>query len=310
MRNIILIVYKIAKRLYTLPFKFLNVQLIKRKYRSFRDRGSFFENWHTRAMEQYHILPKHSLIKYRLRNGMQFYVRPYTSDVGMVISIVKYREYQKYFDINPSDVVIDIGANIGAFSCSIAYADPTVQVYAFEPLLLHFNILTKNVSINNLKNVHPYNLAIAEEFRISNIFYEDEWSASASLLDSYYFKNKKYQSQNVQCIPFQDIFTSHGIKHCNFLKIDCEGAEYMFLLNTPLSIFKKIDKIAMEFHDYDDKHNFLDLAKLLEGVGFRIIIPKVYSFITTEGKEKQVGMLYGWKEEVMKGSKEACNKND
>lgn len=269
---------------------------LKRKYRKFCELRGFFENWYIFIIERYHILPKCSFIKYRLRNGMQFYVRPYTSDTPVLIDNVKTRGYQKYFDISPNDIVIDIGANIGAFSCSVAYAEPTVQVYAFEPLSLHFNILKKNIFINNLKNIYPNNLAIAEEFGTSSIFYEDGWSASASFSDSYYVKNTKYHTENVQCIPFQDIFTLHGIKHCNFLKIDCEGAEYRFLLNTPLSLFEKIDKIAMEFHDYDDKHNFLDLAKLFESVGFKIIIPKVISFTTIEGKEKQIGLLYAWRE--------------
>ena len=52
------------------------------------------------------------------------------------------------------------------------------------------------------------------------------------------------------------------MKHVNFLKIDCEGAEYDILLNTSKSIFKRIGKIALERHNVKN-HTVQELKNIL-----------------------------------------------
>ncbi len=52
--------------------------------------------------------------------------------------------------------VMDIGAGIGDYSIYVAAENPTAIVYAFEPFPNSFELLEKNLSINNIQNVHPY----------------------------------------------------------------------------------------------------------------------------------------------------------
>ena len=52
----------------------------------------------------------------------------------------------------------------------------------------------------------------------------------------------------VQVITLAEVMSQHGIDRINFLKLDCEGAEFNILLNASDAILARIDKISMEVH--------------------------------------------------------------
>jgi hypothetical protein len=58
----------------------------------------------------------------------------------------------------------------------------------------------------------------------------------------------------------------------DFLKMDCEGAEYDILFQLPKTIFDKIEVISMEFHDLKKPgYSALDLAGHLIQMGYEIL---------------------------------------
>ena len=62
------------------------------------------------------------------------------------------------------------------------------------------------------------------------------------------------------------------IERIDFLKMDCEGAEYAILFNTPRSVFDKVYVISMEFHDMKNvKFTGNEIVKKLEENGFEIV---------------------------------------
>ncbi len=66
--------------------------------------------------------------------------------------------------VHPNDVVIEVGANIGAHTVLFAkQAGPQGLVIAFEPQRTLFHILCANVALNNLFNVHAYLAAVGKE---------------------------------------------------------------------------------------------------------------------------------------------------
>ena len=57
-------------------------------------------------------------------------------------------------NIKPGDIVIDVGANIGYFTCLMSkLVGETGHVYSFEPELNNFKMLKMNVEENNCSNV-------------------------------------------------------------------------------------------------------------------------------------------------------------
>ena len=82
------------------------------------------------------------------------------------------------------------------------------------------------------------------------------------------------KSEQVPAITLQQIFDRHGVERCNFLKLDCEGAEYRILYGLPEAYFSRIVRIAMEWHGGDDETQRREKAGALVGylqtMGFRI----------------------------------------
>jgi len=74
---------------------------------------------------------------------------------------------------------------------------------------------------------------------------------------------------------------------CNYLKLDCEGAEYDIIESLPEEYFKKIEKIYIEYHFSDSKSPLLEnMIKKLESVSFRII---------NEPMEQGMGSIFAMK---------------
>jgi FkbM family methyltransferase len=62
--------------------------------------------------------------------------------------------------VENGNTVIDVGANLGLFSLSLARSLDNLTIYAFEPVPPIYECLVKNTS--QYRNVHPINMGIAE----------------------------------------------------------------------------------------------------------------------------------------------------
>ena len=65
---------------------------------------------------------------------------------------------------NNSEILIDIGANIGFYS--ILSSDRFEQIYSFEPNERNFKILKKNIQNNKLNNIQILNFGLGEKEEI------------------------------------------------------------------------------------------------------------------------------------------------
>jgi len=66
--------------------------------------------------------------------------------------------------VRPGDVVIDVGANIGAFTVPLLHmVGATGAVIAFEPQRPLFQLLNANVALNEFSNCFAYNQAVGSE---------------------------------------------------------------------------------------------------------------------------------------------------
>ncbi len=60
----------------------------------------------------------------------------------------------------------------------------------------------------------------------------------------------------------------------NYLKCDCEGGEYEIFRSLDDDTFARIDKVAMEFHEYAPDQDRNELIELLERHGFTVEVHK------------------------------------
>ena len=158
-------------------------------------------------------------------------------------------------------VVVDIGANIGTFSLYAAKLCGASRVLSFEPFPGNYDVLNDNVERNRLTNVTCVNQAVAGNrgLRTLNLNSMDPGSHSLVIGSS-------ERSVEVECCTLEDVFQRFCLTRIDYLKIDCEGAEYEILENAT-SRLKQIGRISMETHTTLHR-NPKDLEELLRRHGF------------------------------------------
>jgi len=152
-------------------------------------------------------------------------------------------EYQDIVDIEPGDVVIDVGFNYGIFSLHALY-NRAYKIYGFEP----------NIDIyNKIKNIYPerdkvqiFNYAVSDENK-EMIFY----SSIDTVCSTVSFIKDNCKQYKVQCINLNDFILENNIEKIDLLKIDCEGEEYKIFDSISDDVFLKIRKMIVEFHFND-----------------------------------------------------------
>ncbi len=167
------------------------------------------------------------------------FVRPDTLDEYVFKEI---KPSYKCLEISPGDVVLDVGANIGAFT---KYAlELGAEVHAYEPEEENYLIMLEN--INSLDAIAYANKKVLTE-RCAVV---GDDSKSISL----YVNSKKNKGLHmtrpvrgregveVEAKNFDEIITS---KQPNKIKIDVEGGEYSFM---PTVFPDCVEKLVMELH--------------------------------------------------------------
>ena len=157
---------------------------------------------------------------------------------NFVLDVYNTSNYKK------GEVVVDLGAGIGDFSILAAEEiGENGKVVAIEPSLRNFNLLQKNLTKNNVKNVIPYNCAVSDKPGMVSIDYEDE----------------KYE---IEGLPLEQISRDVNLDSPSIFKMDIEGAEIQ-VIRSSLNILKHCRAIPIELHNSKEA-----IDKILQPMGF------------------------------------------
>lgn len=213
-------------------------------------------------------LPMRSPFPIRLQDGTRFLVRN-ALDIWLVKESCLDRDYERdAVAIRDGWTVVDIGAGTGEFAVSVARRNPRSIVYAFEPLPESFALLSENVRLNGLSNVRAVRKAVAGAPGAVTLH------APSGLAGQHRATRDPAESDpdaiSAEATTLEDALRELGTADCDFLKIDCEGAEYEILFNAPAEALSKVRHIAMEYHEGVTEHSPDDLRRFLESRGFRV----------------------------------------
>ena len=148
-------------------------------------------------------------------------------------------------NIKKGDTVVDVGANIGYYTLLLAkLVGENGRVFAFEPEPTNYQILKKNVMVNNYKNVYLENFAVTDYKGKTKLFISEKQMGMHRIYPSKYCSNVFV---NVETISLDEYFNSEIKNDISFIKIDVEGSEFGVLKGMKSILQNKGLKILMEF---------------------------------------------------------------
>lgn len=213
-------------------------------------------------------LPVRRPFQIRLADGTRFFVRN-ALDIWLVKENCLDDDYERgEVPIRNGWTVVDIGAGLGEFAVWVARRHPKSIVYAFEPLPESFALLVENIRLNGLSNVRAIQKSIFAAAGMvtlrapSGLAGQHRSSAAEPTPGS--------GAIEAEAITLERALEDLQIGTCDFLKIDCEGAEYEILFSAPAATLERVRHIAMEYHEGVTERSHEELARFLESNGFRV----------------------------------------
>tara|TARA_Y100000593_G_scaffold52908_1_gene99140 strand:+ start:47 stop:1009 length:963 start_codon:yes stop_codon:yes gene_type:complete len=187
--------------------------------------------------------------------------------------------------------IVDLGANIGAFTKMAAEKYPNAKILSFELMrsiydLLETNtkdfpnviarntaVIGKNKPVSVLPTIRDLNLggtkllysgdsSYISESRFAHRWKRADWDPD---YDKHYEENKqKFNEQNISHLNMKQIFEIWGIDKIDFLKMDIEGSEHEIIPHLmECGLLDKIDHIALEIHGAGERE-YWDIKNTLE----------------------------------------------
>ena len=180
------------------------------------DLTNFNWGWMGNPTDTYHIMPDGSH-----KDMGQYHKDSITQEIFID------KCYERFFEVEENDIVLDIGASVGPFTYSILNKNPK-HVFCFEPSESEFKTLVSNTLGHPVTQINK---------GISNI--------NSIVMNDHLFGGE----DQMESITFSKFIDLYGIDKIDFLKTDCEGGEFdIFTLDNLDWIKKNVKKIVGEWH--------------------------------------------------------------
>jgi FkbM family methyltransferase len=207
------------------------------------------------------------------RNGLRISLVPgsYANWDYLFYEIFLEKCYQPAPDFIPRKgwTVVDLGANMGFFTCKTTFENAGVRVVAVEPLFPYAETLRGNLKDNRLLNAQVVEGAICGEPNRNipiQVWYTEAGELKTGTIPE---SAAKVETLNAKGYTLAEVFQLGKVGRCDLLKVDIEGAEYELFEKIPGEIWGKIQRIVMEVHN-DNTHSEKEIVQVLEKNNFKV----------------------------------------
>jgi len=169
--------------------------------------------------------------------------------------------------VKSTDTIVDIGAHIGTFTIKTALQANAGRVYSFELVPDNFSLLLENIELNKLTNVTAINMAVSNHNGEVSVHINPKNTLASSLAS---MPTETSIETRINTTTLSDIISLHKLDCINFLKIDCEGAEYDILFNASNAVLSKIKNLCVEADRIDNARNPETMAAFLIDKNFLV----------------------------------------
>lgn len=182
------------------------------------------------------------------------------------------------FELRPTDNVLDVGGNLGMFMLWAAPQVPQGRVVTVEPTPRAHTCLALNIDKNCLANVTALRAAIGcDRGSIDMVTYPGIEALShavhirppiiARLLAKWPHRSERV---TVPQISLGRVMDEQRLATVNYLKLDCEGAEFEIIRTTGAAHWQRIERVAIEYHESGRDRKRGELVSILKGHGFAV----------------------------------------
>jgi len=192
----------------------------------------------------------------------------------------------KFFDINEG-VFIDVGSCIGKYTVPIGKKlFNRGKIISIEADKDNFNILKKNIELNNLENVDLLNVACSDKNGIAKFFLHSEGPGGHSLHGDKIASKKfvEVKTRTIDSIVNERV----GKEKINLIKIDVEGAEVEVIKGALKTLEKHHPTIILEAWDEKD---IKEIATLLSPLNYNIHKIDKENYLIYYGSNIKVAMV-------------------
>lgn len=222
--------------------------------------------------------------------------RPSTQDWNTLYSCLVEDEYRiEQMGLKRGKWAVDIGAHIGG--CTLALLSKGYNVIAVEPLPENAEMILKNVEHNGWSDrLTLHNNAISGinnvDIKIAYGKEDTEFSRVHKFIGNTLHEGQTEDPDttyaNVKSISIDKILKD--VQSVDFLKIDCEGAEWAAFSGASAASLKKINSIAAELHAVPPvTGNLWEEFEKLIGSNFKNITKDLYG---DEFDGSQIGLAF------------------
>jgi len=197
----------------------------------------------------------------------------------------------------PGSVVLDVGANIGFYSIPLGRKLKSLggRLYAFEPVQNNFDHLVQSIGLNNLEDIvfaHPVALGNEEGFVEMTMEKTNGSNTGNAVMLKGDVTSNLGENSKVRLTTLDSFVTKNLVNSCQLIKIDIEGAEFMFFSGGLNFILKHRPIVYGEFNAYWMEkfgHSLLDVIDIFLPLNYRFFQQARHKrFI--EVKELKMGM--------------------
>jgi FkbM family methyltransferase len=179
------------------------------------------------------------------------------------------------FDPKEGDTVIDIGAHIGRYTItSSKQVGDSGKVVAIEADPDNFQLLKRNIALNNLTNVLPLNYAVFSTRTRIKLYQQSASAKYNSLMLTRATKSEKYVE--VEADTLDSILELNAVNQVNWIKIDVEGAEFEVLKGSTKTLSNENVSLFIEIHNIEDPRHYDNVVDFLKYHNYEITFEQRY----------------------------------
>ncbi len=169
------------------------------------------------------------------------------SDLATVWIIYLRNEY----NVRPEDrMILDCGANIGAFSVFAVSRARSARIVAIEPFPSTFERLVESVKLNHLEDrVTCIQVALAASDRNVNMYAAPQVDSQARQV----IQPSGSDTVSVPALTLSSLVERIGIGEFDLLKMDIEGSEHAAVLSADALVLSRFKRVSIEYHQTGEK---------------------------------------------------------